>query len=196
MSLSPPRELPFSGDPRADELLAREPMALLIGFVLDQQVSVQKAFSGPLELQRRVGSIEAATIAAMDPGDLEAAFRAQPALHRFPADMARRTQALCAAIVETYGGDASRVWTEASDGPDLEARLLALPGIGAMKAKALLVILSRRFGLRLPGLEALLPEAATLGDVDSAAALAAYQAQKRAAKQARKAGGAGDALAR
>ena len=134
-------------------------MALLIGFVLDQQVSVQKAFSGPLELQRRVGSIEAATIAAMDPDDLEAAFRAQPALHRFPADMARRTRALCAAIVETYGGDASRVWTEAADGPDLEARLLALPGIGAMKAKALLVILSRRFGLRLPGLEALLPDA-------------------------------------
>jgi uncharacterized HhH-GPD family protein len=196
MSLSPPRELPFSGDPRADELLAREPMALLIGFVLDQQVSVQKAFSGPLELQRRVGSIEAATIAAMDPDDLEAAFRAQPALHRFPADMARRTRALCAAIVETYGGDASRVWTEAADGPDLEARLLALPGIGAMKAKALLVILSRRFGLSLPGLEAVLPEGATLGDVDSAAALEAYQVRKRAAKQARKAGSAGDAPAR
>jgi uncharacterized HhH-GPD family protein len=196
MSTSPPHELPFSGDPRADELLAREPMALLIGFVLDQQVSVQKAFSGPLELQRRVGSIEAAALAAMDPDDLEEVFRAQPALHRFPADMARRTRALCAVIVETYGGDASRVWTEAADGPDLEARLLALPGIGAMKAKTLLVILSRRFGLRLPGLEALLPDHATLGDVDSAAALAAYQAQKRAAKQARKAGGADDAPSR
>jgi uncharacterized HhH-GPD family protein len=196
MSTSPPHELPFSGDPRADELLAREPMALLIGFVLDQQVSVQKAFSGPLELQRRVGSIEAAALAAMDPDDLEEVFRAQPALHRFPADMARRTRALCAVIVETYGGDASRVWTEAADGPDLEARLLALPGIGAMKAKALLVILSRRFGLRLPGLEALLPDHATLGDVDSAAALAAYQAQKRAAKQARKVGGSDDAHAR
>jgi uncharacterized HhH-GPD family protein len=193
MSMSAPHELPFSGDPRADELLAREPMALLIGFVLDQQVSVQKAFSGPLELQRRVGSIEAAAIAAMDPDDLEAVFRAQPALHRFPADMARRTRALCAVIVETYGGDARRIWTEAADGPDLEARLLALPGIGAMKAKALLVILSRRFGLRLPGLDASLPDYATLGDVDSAAALAAYQAQKRAAKQARKAGAAGAA---
>jgi uncharacterized HhH-GPD family protein len=196
MSLSPPRELPFSGDQRADELLAREPMALLIGFVLDQQVSVQKAFSGPLELQRRVGSIEAAAIAAMDPDELEAAFRAPPALHRFPGDMARRTRALCATIVESYGGDASRVWTEAADGADLEARLLALPGIGAMKAKALLVILSRRFGLQLPGLEALLPDHATLGDVDSAASLAAYQAQKRAAKQARKAGGADDAPSR
>jgi uncharacterized HhH-GPD family protein len=171
-------------------------MALLIGFVLDQQVSVQKAFSGPLELQRRIGSIEAETIAALEPDDIEAAFRAPPALHRFPADMARRTRALCAAIVETYGGDASRIWTEAADGPDLEARLLALPGIGAMKAKALLVILFRRFGLQLPGLEALLPNHATLGDVDSAAALAAYQAQKRAAKQARKAGGADDAPSR
>ena len=110
--------------------------------------------------------------------------------------MARRTRALCATIVESYGGDASRVWTEAADGADLEARLLALPGIGAMKAKALLVILFRRFGLRLPGLEALLPDAATLGDVDSAAALATYQAQKRAAKQARKAGGADDAPSR
>ncbi len=133
-------------------------MALLIGFVLDQQVTVQKAFSGPLELQRRVGTIEAAGIVALDPADLEAAFRAPPALHRFPADMARRTRELSAVIVERYGGDAARIWTEAADGPDLEARLLALPGIGPMKAKTLLAILARRFDVRLPGLEALLPD--------------------------------------
>ena len=162
-------------------------MALLIGFVLDQQVTVQKAFSGPFELQRRVGTIEAAGIVALDPADLEAAFQAPPALHRFPADMARRTRELSAVIVERYGGDAARIWTEAADGPDLEARLLALPGIGPMKAKTLLVILARRFDVRLPGLEALLPDHPTLGDVDSPEALAAYQARKRAARQARKA---------
>jgi uncharacterized HhH-GPD family protein len=187
MTPTPPQALPFTGDPRADELLARTPMALLIGFVLDQQVTVQKAFSGPLELQRRVGTIEAAGIVALDPADLEAAFRAPPALHRFPADMARRTRELSAVIVERYGGDAARIWTEAADGPDLEARLLALPGIGPMKAKTLLAILARRFDVRLPGLEALLPDHPTLGDVDSPEALAAYQARKRAARQARKA---------
>jgi uncharacterized HhH-GPD family protein len=187
MTPTPPQALPFTGDPRADELLARKPMALLIGFVLDQQVTVQKAFSGPLELQRRVGTIEAASIVALDPADLEAAFQAPPALHRFPADMARRTRELSAVIVERYGGDAARIWTEAADGPDLEARLLALPGIGPMKAKTLLVILARRFDVRLPGLEALLPDHPTLGDVDSPEALAAYQARKRAARQARKA---------
>jgi uncharacterized HhH-GPD family protein len=184
MMTTPPRSLPFSGDPAADELLARDPLALLIGFVLDQQVSVQKAFSGPLELQRRLGGLDARSIAAADPADLEAVFRAQPALHRFPANMARRTQELCAAVAERYGGDAARIWGEAADGPDLEARLLDLPGIGAMKAKTLLAILARRYGLRLPGLQELLPDHATLGDVDSPEALAAYQAQKRAAKQA------------
>jgi uncharacterized HhH-GPD family protein len=98
--------------------------------------------------------------------------------------MARRTQELCVAVAERYGGDAARIWGEAADGPDLEARLLDLPGIGAMKAKTLLAILARRYGLRLPGLQELLPDHATLGDVDSPEALAAYQAQKRAAKQA------------
>jgi uncharacterized HhH-GPD family protein len=185
-----PDSLPYTGDPEADALLATEPMALLIGFVLDQQVSVQKAFGGPLELQRRVGSIAAAAIAAIDPGDLEAAFRARPALHRFPANMARRTQELGRAIVATYGGDASRVWEEAVDGPDLQARLLGLPGIGDMKATALIAILVKRFALDLPGLDAVTPRYPTLGDVDSAAALAEYQARKRAYKLRLKAEGA------
>lgn len=182
-----PDELPFSGDAEADALLAADPMALLIGFTLDQQVSVQKAFSGPLELRRRIGTLDATSIAEMDPADLEAAFRERPALHRFPANMARRTQAVCTAVAETYGGTAERIWTEAADGPDLEARLLALPGIGPMKARTLLAILHRRFGVRLDGMEAVLPDHPTLADVDSAEALAAYQAQKRASKQRRKA---------
>ena len=183
MTITRPHELPYTGDPAADALLASDPMALLIGFTLDQQVTVQKAFSGPFELRKRIGTLDAAAIAAMDPADLEEAFRERPALHRFPGNMAKRTQALCAAIAQDYDGDASRVWTEAADGPDLERRLLALPGVGDMKAKALLAILARRFGVELPGLEDVLPGYPTLADVDSAGALEAYQEQKRAYKQ-------------
>jgi uncharacterized HhH-GPD family protein len=190
MNASPPDQLPFTGDAEADELLATEPMALFIGFVLDQQVSVQKAFSGPLELKRRIGTLDAAAIASMDAGDLEDAFRTRPALHRFPGNMARRTQAFCAEIAQTYAGDPSRVWTEAADGADLESRLLALPGIGDMKAKSLLAILGRRFGVELAGLDDVMPGYPTLADVDSAEALAAYQAKKRAYKQKLKADGA------
>ena len=184
-----PTSLPFTGDEEADALLANEPMALLIGFVLDQQVSVQKAFGGPFELQRRIGTLDARVIAGMDPGDVDEAFRTRPALHRFPGNMAKRTQALCAALVESYDGDAARVWQEAADGPDLEKRLLALPGIGAMKAKALIAILVKRFGLRLSDIDAVMPAYPTLGDIDSAETLAEYQAQKRAYKQKLKAEG-------
>jgi len=183
MTATPPPELAYTGDHEADALLASEPMALLIGFALDQQVTVQKAFSGPLELRNRIGTLDATAIADLDPGDLEKAFRTRPALHRFPGNMAKRTQALCVAIAETYGGDATRVWNEASDGPDLEKRLLALPGIGEMKAKALLAILGRRFGVELDGLDEIMPSYPTLADVDSAEALEAYQEKKRAYKQ-------------
>ncbi len=194
MTATRPAQLPYTGDAAADELLAANPMALLIGFTLDQQVTVQKAFSGPLELQRRIGTLDAAAIAGMDPGDLERAFRDRPALHRFPANMAKRTQALCAAVAEAYAGDPARIWTEAADGPDLERRLLALPGIGEMKARALLAILGRRFGVELEGMDAVMPTYPTLADVDSAAALADYQAQKRAYKEKLKAeGGSFDA---
>jgi uncharacterized HhH-GPD family protein len=189
MNATTPAALPFTGDAEADALLASDPMALLIGFVLDQQVSVQKAFAGPLELRRRVGTLDAAEIAAMDAGELEAAFRERPALHRFPGNMATRTQALCTAVAEAYGGDPAAIWNEAVDGPDLERRLLALPGIGEMKAKALLAILHRRFGLELDRLDTVLPQYPTLGDVDSAEALAAYQEQKRAYKAKLKAEG-------
>ena len=189
MTATPPDALPYTGDPEADALLAADPMALLIGFVLDQQVSVQKAFSGPLELRRRVGTLDAAELAAMDPGDFEAAFRERPALHRFPGNMAKRTQALCAAVAETYGDDPAALWNEAADGPDLEKRLLALPGIGDMKAKAMLAILHRRFGVELEGLDGVLPTYPTLADVDSAEALAEYQDKNRAYKAKLKAEG-------
>lgn len=174
----------FTGDDEADRLLASEPLALLIGFALDQQVSVQKAFSGPVELRRRIGHLDAARIAAMDPEALQEAFRQRPALHRFPGAMAGRVQALCAYLVDNYGGDASRVWADARDGRDLKARLLALPSIGDMKARSLIAILGKRFGIRLPGLDDVMPTHPTLGDVDSAEALANYQASKRAWKAA------------
>jgi uncharacterized HhH-GPD family protein len=179
--------LHFTGDDEADRLLVSEPLALLIGFALDQQVSVQKAFSGPAELRRRIGHLDAARIAAMDPAELDAAFRERPALHRFPSAMAKRVQALCAYLVAEYGGDASRVWSEAADGRDLLTRLLRLPSIGEMKARSLVAILGKRFGVRVPDLEAVMPTHPTLGDVDSPEALASYQAGKRAWKAAHRA---------
>ena len=174
--------LPFTGDAAADRLLVAEPLALLIGFELDQQVTVQKAFSGPAELKGRLGHLDAGRIAAMDPAALDAVFRQQPALHRFPGAMAGRVQELCRAIADDYGNDASRVWTEATSGKDLETRLLGLPGIGAMKARTLVAILTKRFGVRPPGWEAVVPTHPTLADVDSPESLAAYQAGKRAHK--------------
>jgi uncharacterized HhH-GPD family protein len=176
--------LPFTGDPEADALLVDEPLALLIGFVLDQQVQLQKAFGGPLELKRRIGGLDASRIATMDPEELREVFTRRPALHRFPGTMADRTRALCAFVAERYDGDARRIWAEASDGGDLEARLLELPGIGPMKAKTLIAILGKRLGVRPPGWKDVAPAYPTLGDVDSPEALAAYQEQKRAHKAA------------
>jgi uncharacterized HhH-GPD family protein len=180
--MSPTELLPFTGDEEADRLLVSEPLALLIGFELDQQVPLQKAFSGPLELKRRIGGLDARTIASMDPEKLDAAFRERPALHRFPGNMARRTQELCAFIVERYDGDAGRVWTEAKDGADLNARLLELPGFGPMKSGTIVAILGKRLGVTPPGWEQYAPHHMTLGDVDSAETLATYQAGKRAHK--------------
>lgn len=182
MAVTRPAALHFTGDPEADELIARDPFALLVGFALDQQVSVQKAFSAPLELRRRVGTVDAAALAGMEPGELEQAFRAKPALHRYPGTMARRTQELAAAIASEYGGDAERVWTEAENGRDLERRLLDLPGIGPMKARSLIAVLGKRFGVRPPGWEEVAPTHPTLGDVDSPETLEAYQEKKRAYK--------------
>ena len=184
-----PDSLPFTGDAEADALIARDPLALLIGFELDQQVPLQKAFRGPLELSRRIGGLDARAIAAMDPTILEAAFREKPALHRFPGTMAGRVGELCRHVTATYGGDASRIWTEARDGRELEARLLAVPGIGPMKAKSLIAILARRYGVRQPGWEDVAPTYPTLADVDSAEALARYQDQKRTHKASLRAAG-------
>ena len=182
MATTRPTHLYFTGDDEADRFLAEEPLALLVGFVLDQQVTVQKAFSGPLELRRRLGSFDAATIAATDPAELEELFRQKPAIHRFPGNMARRVQELCAAVAEDYGGRAERVWLDAESGEDLQRRLLDLPGIGPMKVRSLIAILVKRFGVTPPGWEEVAPTHPTLGDVDSYEALEDYQAKKRAHK--------------
>lgn len=182
MATTTPESLPFTGNAEADALIARDPLALLIGFTLDQQVTVQKAFSGPLELQRRLGHLDPAKIAAIDPAELATVFQRPPALHRFPGAMAGRVQLLCSMITKEHGGDASRIWRDAKDGRDLERRLLALPGVGDMTAKSLIAVLGKRFGVRPPGWEEVAPKHPTLGDVDSAEALALYQAGKRAKK--------------
>jgi uncharacterized HhH-GPD family protein len=175
-----PDRLPFTGDAAADRLLAHNPLALLIGFALDQQVPVQTAFSGPRKIEQRLGGLDAAAIAGMEPSKVEAAFREKPAVHRFPGNMARRVQELCATIVSDYGGDASRVWTDATNDADLRRRIESLPGFGEMKVRALGSVLAKQFGVKAA--QGLVPNHPTLGDVDSAEALERYQAAKRAYK--------------
>jgi uncharacterized HhH-GPD family protein len=169
--------LHFTDSDEANELLAADPLALLIGFALDQQVTVQKAFAGPLVIRERLGTLDAARLAATD---LEPAFRERPAIHRFPGAMAKRVRDLTAHVAERYDGDAARVWTGARTSAELKANIEALPGFGEMKVKALGAVLAKRFGVELA--EPLVPPHPTLGDVDSAEALAEYQAGKRAHK--------------
>ena len=172
-----PDRLHFTGDDAADTLLAQNPLALLIGFALDQQVPVPTAFSGPRKLEQRLGKLDAAAIAGMDPVALEAVFREKPAVHRFPGNMARRVQELCTTIVSEYDGDAARVWTDAVDDADLRRRIESLPGFGQMKVKALGSVLAKRYGVEAA--QGLVPTHPTLGDVDSPDALERYQTAKR-----------------
>jgi uncharacterized HhH-GPD family protein len=180
-----PDRLHFTDSDEANALLASDPMALLVGFALDQQVTVQKAFAGPLVLKERLGSIDAATLAS---ADLEPVFRERPAIHRFPGNMAKRVHELAVHIRDTYDGDAARVWTDAAGGEELRANIAALPGFGEMKVKALGSVLAKRFGVEAA--EGLVPWHPTLGDVDSAQALADYQAAKKVHKQQWSAGAA------
>src|SRR5690242_5938592 len=179
-STGAPARLHFTGVDEADELIARDPFALLIGFALDQQVPVPTAFQGPWKLQQRLGTLDPGKIAATDPARLGEAFREKPAIHRFPGNMARRVQELAGVVADEYGGDASRVWRDAADGADLRRRIGGLPGFGEMKVKSLGAVLWKRFGV--PVAEELDPGHPTLGDVDSPQALEEYQAKKRAYK--------------
>ncbi len=172
-----PDRLYFTDSDEANQLIASDPMALLVGFELDQQVTVQKAFAGPLAIKERLGTLDAAALAA---ADLEPVFRERPAIHRFPGSMAGRVHDLAVHVRDRYDGDAARVWTDAADSAELRANLEALPGFGEMKVKALGAVLAKRFDVAAA--EPLVPEHPTLGDVDSPAALEAYQAGKRAHK--------------
>ena len=172
-----PDRLYFTESDEANALIASDPMALLVGFALDQQVSVQKAFAGPLALKERLGGLDADTLAT---AELESVFRAKPAIHRFPGSMAQRVHDLAVHVRDEYDGDAARVWTDAADADALRANLFALPGFGEMKVKALGAVLAKRFGVGAA--QELVPWHPTLGDVDSPQALADYQAAKRAHK--------------
>jgi uncharacterized HhH-GPD family protein len=175
-----PDQLHFTGNDEADALLASDPFALLVGFALDQQVPVPTAFSGPLKLKQRLGTLDPGKIAATDPARVLEAFREKPAIHRFPGAMAERTQQLARVVEEEYDGNASRLWSGAADGDDLRARIGALPGFGEMKIKALGSVLAKRFGVEVA--QDIVPNHPTLGDVDSAEALERYQEAKRAYK--------------
>ena len=175
--MAAPKALYFTTDDEANRLIASDPFALLVGFALDQQVTVPTAFAGPLKIKQRLGTLAPKEVAGTD---LEEIFRQKPAVHRFPGSMAQRVQDLAQHIVDEYGGDASKVWTGARDSDDLRARLAALPGFGDMKITSTAAVLAKRFGVKKA--EPLVPNHPTLGDVDSAEALASYQEAKRAHK--------------
>jgi uncharacterized HhH-GPD family protein len=176
-----PAALYFTQDPVACKLLADDPFALLVGFAIDQQVTVQKAFAGPQVLKERVGTLEPKKLAAID---LAPAFAEKPAIHRFPGAMAQRVRELAAVVAEEYGGDAARIWSEAKDGPELKKRIGALPGFGEMKIKSLAAVLAKQFGVKAAA--DLAPDHPTLGDVTSPDELERYQEWKRAYKKAAK----------
>jgi uncharacterized HhH-GPD family protein len=185
--------VPVTGDPEADKLLSEEPLALLIGMLLDQQVPMEWAFGAPLRLRDRMGGrIDAAEIAALDPDKLEAVFKGPPALHRFPGSMGKRTQALCQMLVDDYDGDAAQVWAGVESGAELLRRLKALPGFGGEKAKIFAALLAKRFGVRPPGWEqATTPfsddQPRSVADIDSAESLARVRAWKKMMKAQNKA---------
>ena len=183
--------LPITGDTDADTLLETEPLALLIGMLLDQQVPMEWAFKGPMTLRTRLGSLDATEIAALDPEAFEAVCKDKPAIHRFPGAMAKRIQALCAVIADEYDNDAATIWTGTKDPAELKARLDALPGYGDEKARIFLAILGKRFRAAPKGWE----EHATpfsddvprsVADVSSPDALLEVRAWKKAQKAAGK----------
>jgi uncharacterized HhH-GPD family protein len=172
--MAAPKALYFTDDPKACELLAKEPFALLVGFAIDQQVTVQKAFAGPYVLKERAGTLDPRKLATMD---LAEAFATKPAIHRFPGAMAQRVRDLASVVAEEYDGDAARIWRDAADSTDLRKRIAALPGFGEMKIKSLGAVLAKQLGVDVA--RDLVPSHPTLGDVDSPQALADYQAAKK-----------------
>jgi uncharacterized HhH-GPD family protein len=169
-----PDRLYFTESDEANALIASDPMALLVGFELDQRVTVMKAFQGPLALRERLGAIDAETLAS---ADLEPVFFDKPVIHRYPRSMAKRVHELAVYLRDHYDGDAARVWNDAANSDELRANLLALPGFGEMKVKSLGAVLYKHFGVEAA--RELVPGHPTLGDVDSPQALEDYQEAKR-----------------
>ena len=183
--------MPITGDPAADELLVTDPLALVIGMLLDQQVPMEWAFKGPSTLRDRLGGLDATKIAAMPPEELEAVFREKPALHRYPGSMAKRTHALCVHLVDEYDGDAANLWTGVDDPQVLFDRIRALPGYGDEKAKIFLAILGKRLRVAPQGWEACAvpfsdSEPRSVADIDSPENLQRVRAWKQAQKAAKK----------
>ncbi|MGH8988715.1 MAG: HhH-GPD-type base excision DNA repair protein [Acidimicrobiales bacterium] len=185
--------LHLSGDRRADGLISTDPLALLIGMVLDQQITIEQAFRGPAELVDRLGltvPIDAHVLATLDPESLAEAFSRRPSIHRFPASMAARVQALSRVVAQEYGGDAARIWKEASDGPTLRRRVEALPGFGAQKARIFVALSGKQLGVAPSGWqEASAPYGEpdsfrSIADIVDAESLAEVRRRKREAKAA------------
>lgn len=174
----------FTTDDEANDLLAENRFAFLVGMVLYQQVPVEKAFAGPHALQVRLGrTLQASTVAATDPETLEAVFREKPALHRFPTNMAKRTQAMASKIVDTYAGDPDGIWSDGDARTVLE-RLEELPGFGEYKARVTLGVLVRRYGIDLDGAEPLLPDWPSIADVEKPEDLSHLKVRKKMWKDA------------
>ncbi|MCT2086738.1 Fe-S cluster assembly protein HesB [Microbacterium enclense] len=187
--------LHITDDPAADDLLSTNPLALLIGMLLDQQVAMETAFAGPLKIHQRIGAMDATTLAHVDPEAFAAAFSQSPAVHRFPGSMAARVQSLCTAIEADWGGDAAELWTrDDPDGATVLKRLKALPGFGEQKARIFLALLGKQCGYDGAGWrEASAPygeEGAfrSVADITSPESLVKVRAHKKAAKAAAKAG--------
>src|ERR1019366_10230070 len=193
---APPLELQWTGDPDADRLVSENPTALLIGFCLDQQVPIEWAVQGPLRMRERPRPIDPAVVAAIDPSTVERAVQTPPALHRFPVSMAQRVYGLCRVIAEEYGGDTTRIWTEAEDAKELQRRFAALPGFGAAKARIMVGVVAKHLGVRPAGGERVAPDWPTLADVRTVAEREHYQLQKRADKAALRAEAAAQADAK
>ena len=179
--------LEWTDNPEANRLIAENPLALLIGFCLDQQVPIEWAFLGPLTMQKRLGTLDAGKLARLDPEKFQTAFSTPPAVHRFPRSMAERVQGICRIVADEYGGEAANLWLGAADGKELSRRLGQLPGFGAAKSRIVVGVLAKHFAIKPKGWEAEAPDWPTLAEVHTVEERKLYQAQKRAHKAALKA---------
>jgi len=184
-----PGYLPFTEHDDANQLLAADPLALLIGMLLDQQIPMERAFLAPHLLRERLGgTLDSAAIASMDEDDLVEVFRETPALHRFPGSMAKRTRAVCDVVATEYDGDASTIWSTAADGKELLKRLEALPGYGKAKARIFVGIVGKRLGAGPDEWESAAADWPSIADVDAFEKVFELREHKRAMKATKKAG--------